>query len=115
MSAPPTSRVGRYPKHTFQTRELPFTLQPICFARVLPGETLNNIFFESRVVTDPIRNALIGWKKEYYFFYIKATDLGLDEFKQMFVDPTNTDLSVTLGNASNDAVWYTAKGGVDYL
>ena len=42
MSAPPTSRVGRYPKHPFIVNAKPFTLQPIGIARVLPGETLKD-------------------------------------------------------------------------
>ena len=58
LSAPPTDRVGRYPKHTFQVKELAFTAQPFMLARVLPGETLQNIFFEARVITDPILNSL---------------------------------------------------------
>lgn len=113
MSAPPTSRVGRYPKHTFQTRELPFTAQPFMLARVLPGETMQNLFMESRVVTDPILNALITWKKQYFFFYIKATDLMLDVFRDMFVDPANAELSGH-DEAANIARTYTAKGAVDW-
>lgn len=83
----------------------------------MPGETINNIFFESRVVTDPIRNAIIGWKKEYFFYYVKISDLGIPEFKQMFVDPTNTDLitSTALEVGANIPRTYTAKGGIDYL
>ena len=63
MSAPPTSRVGRYPKHPFKVNAIPFTLQPIGIARVLPGETLKNIKFEDRVVTKPIVNPIVGWKQ----------------------------------------------------
>ena len=91
-SAPPTERVNRYPKHTFRVNSLPFTAQPFFLARVLPGETLNNLFFESRVITDPIKNSIIGWKKEYFFYYVKISDLGIPEFKEMFVDPNNTHL-----------------------
>lgn len=114
LSAPPTDRVGRYPKHVFQTRELPFTAQPFMIARVLPGETLQNLMFEARIVTDPILNSVIGWKKEFYFFYVKATDLMLDAFKDMFVDPTNAEIA---GNdeANNITRTYTAKGGIDWM
>lgn len=113
LSAPPTDRVGRYPRHVFQTRELPFTAQPIMIARVLPGETLSNLFMESRVVSDPILNPIIGWKKEYFFFYVKATDLMLDAFKNMFVDPTNAEIS-GYDEAANVTRTYTAKGGIDW-
>lgn len=113
LSAPPTERVGRYPNHSFQTREIPFTAQPFFIARVLPGETLTNMFFEARAVTDPILNPIIGWKKEYYFFYVRATDLLMDAFKNMFVDPTNAEIA---GNdeAANVPGTYTAKGAIDW-
>lgn len=115
MSAPPTSRVGRYPKHTFAIQSLPYTAQPFCIAPVLPGETMQNLKFEARVVTDPVLSPLIGWKKEYYFFYVRITDLLNDQIRDMFVDPANVDLSATLGIAANDQAFYTAKGGIDYL
>lgn len=116
MSAPPTERVGRYPKHTFRVNSLPFTAQPFLCARVLPGETLTSLFFESRCVTDPIRNAIIGWKKEYYFFYVRISDLKIDSVKEMFVDPNNADLisSTALETAGNTLRTYNAKGGVDW-
>lgn len=115
MSAPPTERVGRYPKHTFHLREIPFVATPFMIAPVLPGETLNSLFFESRVVSDPVLSPLIGWKKEYYFFYVRITDLLNDAIRDMFVDPANVDLSATLGVAANSTPFYTAKGGIDYL
>lgn len=114
LSAPPTERVGRYPKHAFQTREIPFEIVPFMIAPVLPGETINNLHFESRVISDPIKNPIIGWKKEYYFFYVRITDLLNDAIRDMFVDPANTDLTATLGIGANSQVYYTAKGGIDY-
>lgn len=113
-SLPPTDRVGRYPKHTFLTKELPFTAVPFMIAPVLPGETLNSLFFETRVVSDPVLNPIIGWKKEYYFFYVRVTDLLVDAIRDMFIDPLNTDLAATYGIAANDTPFYTAKGGIDY-
>lgn len=113
-NAAPTDRVGRYPKHTFDIQELPFTAQPFMIAPVLPGETMKSLKFEARVVTDPIVSPLIGWKKEYYFFYVRITDLLTDTIRDMFVNPANTDLSGTLGIAANDQAYYTAKGGIDY-
>lgn len=112
---PATGRVGRYPKHPFITREVPFTAQPFMIAPVLPGETLQNLFFESRVVSDPILNPLIGWKKEYYFYYVPITLLLVDEIRDMFIDPSNTDIVATHGIGASDTAFYTAKGGIDYL
>ncbi len=117
-----TDRVGRYPKHTFNVRSKPFAVTPIGIAPVLPGETLKSIFYESRVVTDPIKNPLTGWKKEYVFFFVKATALLGDAIRNMFVDlhgaadPAATvDMSTTNGLLNNDQKYFTAKGGVNYL
>lgn len=115
QAATKTDRVGRYPRHPFITRELPYTAQPFCFAPVLPGETLENVYMESRVVSDPVKNSLIGWKKEYYFYFVPVTLLLVDAIRDMFIDPTNTDLAGSLGIVASDTAFYTAKGGVDYL
>lgn len=115
QNVPATSRVGRHPKHTFLTREVPFTAQPFFFAPVLPGETLENVYFESRVVSDPVKNPIIGWKKEYYFFYVPVSLLLVDAIREMFIDPANVDISATLGVVASQGDFYTAKGGVDYL
>lgn len=114
MSAPPTDRVGRYPAHPFQVKALPFVAQPICLARVLPGETLKNLYFESRVISDPIKNPIIGWRQQYFYFYIKMSDLKIDLLKDMFVDPTNAEVA-GYDEAANVARTYTAKGGIDWV
>lgn len=114
LNVPPKSRQGRYPRHDFNTPAIPFTAHPFMIAPVMPGETLTNLYLESRVVTDPCLNSIIGWKKEYLFYYVRMSDLMLASIRDMFVDPTNTDLAATLGIAANDTVYYTAKGGVDY-
>ena len=111
----PSGRVLRYPKHPFLTREIPFTVTPFMIAPVLPGETLTNLYIESRVVSDPVKNPIIGWKKEYYFFYVRITDLMVNAIRDMFVDPTNTDLTTTMGVAANSQPYYQAKGGINYL
>ena len=68
MSAPPTSRVGRYPRHTFAVHNPAHVAVPFMIAPVLPGETLENLFMEARVVSNPVQNPLIGWKQEFYLF-----------------------------------------------
>lgn len=116
VPVPKTGRVGRYPKHNFLTRELVYTAQPFMIAPVLPGETLTNLYFESRVVSDPVRNPIIGWKKEYYFFYVPITLLLLDAVRNMFIDPANVDIAGTVpGSAGYSQSFYAAKGGVNYL
>lgn len=113
LSAPPTDRVGRYPKHTFRVNSRPFSIQPFFSARVLPGETLRNLYFEARVITSPIKNSIIGWKKEYYFFYVRITDLLNDAMKEMFVDPTNAEITSNIAAAQN-LPYYEGKGGVQW-
>lgn len=63
-------RVLRKPSHPFHLRNRPFQIQPFAIAPVLPGETLENALLQARVVTDPIKNPLIGWWHEFYLFYI---------------------------------------------
>jgi len=111
LSAPPTERVGRYPKHPFNIAPRPFLIRPFMLAPVLPGESLTSAYFESRVVTDPIVNPIIGWKKEYFWFYIRMSDLLNDQIKGMFTDPTNSELE---GEDADLSVWYTAKGGINW-
>lgn len=73
--APRVGRRMRKPQHAFHIRSRAFQIQPIMIAPVLAGETLKNLLFQSRVVSDPVKNPLIGWWQEYYFFYTKLSDL----------------------------------------
>lgn len=115
LSAPPKGRILRSPKHTFQVARYAFELQPFMIAPVLPGETMENLYFEARSVSDPVKNKLIGWMNEYRFFYVRVTDLLNDAIRDMFIDPTNTDLAATLGIGANQTLFYTAKGGINYV
>lgn len=72
---PKVGRVMRRPQHSFHIRQKPFIIQPFMIAPVLAGETMKSLLLQSRVVSDPIKNALIGWWQEYYFFYVKLTDI----------------------------------------
>lgn len=114
LSAAPTDRVGRYPNHTFQVLHAPFVAMPIMCARVLPGESLKNIYLESRVITDPIKNPIIGWRQQYFFFYVRISDLKMDAYKDMFVDPTNAEIAGQ-DEAANITRNYCAKGAIDWV
>jgi len=90
---PAVGRKWRNPTHNWQLRQKPFVIQPCAIAPVLPGETLKNILFQSRVVVDPIANPLIGWWGEYYWFYVKLRDLptaAADAFTQLMITPGST-------------------------
>lgn len=68
-------RSMRQPKFPFHIYTQPYHIMPMMIAPVLPGETLVNLSLQARVVTDPIKSPIIGWHKEYCFFYVKLTDL----------------------------------------
>lgn len=97
---PTTGRVMRRPQHNFYVRVRPFIIQPIMIAPVLAGETMKNLLLQARVVTDPIKNPLIGWWQEYYFFYVKLTDL--DEYASLENTQNNSFVSMLLNNPSWD-------------
>lgn len=94
VNAPRNRRAPRRPQHTFYLRQVPFTIQPFMIAPVIPGETLESLSFQSRVVTMPINNPIIGWWCEYYFFYVKLTDLDDREaFMDLMINPDNTTVA----------------------
>lgn len=113
---PRMSRRPRRPIHTFHIKQKPFTIQPFMMAPVLPGETLKNALMQSRVVTDPIKNPLIGWWMEYYFFYCKMSDLdGRDDFRAMHLDLEHS-LASYVPSATNAKYYqYDDNGGIDWV
>lgn len=117
-NVPPVGRQNRNPQHRWVVEHKPFAIQPICIAPVIPGETMKNALFQARVVTDPIKNRLIGWWHEYYWFYVKHTDLdGSEDFKNMMLDP-DKDMSAYLPAAAVSG-YYNALGstygGIDWV
>ena len=114
VAVPRSQRVARRPSHTFQLRTRPWEIVPIMIAPVLPGETMKNLLLQSRVVTDPIKNPLIGWWCEYYFFYVKHRDLHeRADFEAMV---TNPNWSIPVGvQGSNSTSYYQRAGGVAWL
>lgn len=108
-----TSRKNRYPKHHFNVRTKPWTIQPICIAPVIPGETMQQALYQARVVTDPIKNPLIGWWIEYYWFYVKLRDLDTrDILTEMMLDPTQ---SVTGLNSAANVPNYHSASSPDFV
>lgn len=115
---PKTRRVGRRPKHHFHVRQRPWQLQPIMIAPVLAGETLQHLTWQARTVSKPIKNPLIGWWHESYFFYVKLRDLErgtVDEqaITNMVIDPTY-DIVTSLGAAAADAKHYHHAGTINW-
>lgn len=78
----------RTPTMNFHLKTRPWQIQPFCIFPVIPGETLKNALWKSRVVSDPVKSRLIGWHKEYFLFYVRFRDLvDSDDFKNLFTTP----------------------------
>lgn len=107
-------RRSRRPTHTFQIRHKPFVLQPFMIAPVIPGDTIDNILLQSSLVSDPIKNPLIGWWVEHYFFYVKHSDMtARDTLQAMMLDPSTSTTS--LKDATGTAWTYTFDDGMDWV
>lgn len=115
----------RRPSESFNIKYKPQEICPFLFHPVLPGETLDAAFLQSRVVSDPIANNLIGWWQEYHFFYvpIRALTVGTGyqiapaDLNSLFLDPTYniaTANTAYYGAASNTAAYYEFKAGMTW-
>ena len=90
----------RRPQHKFNLRLIPYTIQPFMLAPVLPGETLQNLLLQTRAVSNPLHTSLklIGWWKEYFFFYVKHRDFReafRNQMSRMMIDPTFNPADIT--------------------
>lgn len=106
-------RATRKPVHNFNLESRPFQIQPMLIAPVLAGETLSNLLLQSRVVTSPLKNPLIGWWKEYYFFYVKLRDMtARDTWMDMLIDPNK---SVAANYSSPNLKHYHRATRIDWV
>lgn len=108
-----SGRVLRRPQHTFQVRQRPYQIQPFCLAPVLPGETLKNALLQARVVSDPIKNPLVGWWMEFYMFYVKHRDMPDSAHFQNMVLQYGYDMTSTVAAAKIEH--YHSGGSVDWV
>lgn len=99
-------RKMRSPKHPHYVSHRPWQLQPFLIAPVLPGETMKNASFQSRVISDPLASGagnILPWWVEHFFFYVKLRDLDIrDDIEAMMLkgDP------LTAHNSAADAATY---------
>lgn len=104
-------RHTRSPKHTFAIETRQWEIQPIFIAPVLPGETLDGLTLQSRVVTPPLTSRVVGWWLEYFIFYVPFRQMpNSANLVAMFVDP-----SVTLSTAAAKAYRYYDGRGYDFV
>lgn len=114
VGQPRMGRLMRRPSHPFHLRYRPWQIQPFLIAPVLPGETLKQFTMQSRVVTQPVTNPLIGWWTEYFWFYIKHRDLeDRDEYTQMVLNPAWSDDNVDSSGAV--VPHYHHGAGIDWV
>lgn len=108
-------RVMRKPSHRWNVRAQPWQIAPVMIAPVIPGETLKNAVLQARVVTDPVKNRLIGWWHEYYIYYVPFRALAIaDDLTEMVVNPEWTPSAIS----SNTAVaqhYFAGRNGIDYV
>lgn len=104
-------RHTRAPKHNFAVESAPWEIQPIMIAPVLPGETLNSLTIQSRVVTPPLKSRVVGWWLEYYMFYVPFRQMpSAATLVAMFVDP-----STSLSNSAAAAYQYYDGNGFNFI
>lgn len=112
----------RRPQHKFSLKTLPYQAQPFMIAPVLPGETLQNLLLQARVVTDPLdaKMKLFGWWNEYFFYYVKHRDLmgtygsGFrDAMTEMMITPNFDPVAAGITSAAS-VKYYHYDGGANY-
>lgn len=113
VEVPQRRRIFRRPQHTFNLVTRPYQIQPFMIAPVLPGETLQNGLMQSRCITDPVINRMLGWWKEYYWFYVKHRDMGNSAHFQAMMLDADYDLSSIYSAART--YHYSHAGTVDWV
>lgn len=71
-------RQTRRPRHNYAVEFMPYELAPFLIAPVGAGDSIKAIRFESRVLSDPLKNQVAGWWAEKYFFYVPLSVMGDD-------------------------------------
>ena len=111
LNAPTSRRTMRSPMHQFLLSWRPWQIQPFLVAPVLPGETMKSLLLQSRCVSDPINNSIVGWWLEHYIFYVRLRDLyARDKLTDMLLKP-ETDMS-SLDDATDVKYYHQNGAGV---
>ena len=103
VARPKTLRRNRSPQYRAYIHHRPWVIQPFMLAPVLAGDTLTNVAWQARAVSDPVRNPLTGATLEHHFFYYGFSGLVsiFDQLKELMLDPAAT--AESLGIASTVA------------
>lgn len=112
----PIAKVGRKsrrPNFPFSIKQRPWQLCPFMIAPVLPGESLKNIMWQSRAVSQPVKDPLRGWWLEYWFFYVKHRDLdSRDLLTELMLDINTTTSSL---NSAAKVETYHRGTSIDWV
>lgn len=114
-SMPSQVRRSRRPQHRFNVNPLPYEIAPMMIAPVLPGETMQSLLMQARVVTDPVKHPLIGWWTEYYFFYVSHRTMMANGGYGPDITAMMLDTSITLDNDGADPALYQFDGSPGFL
>lgn len=113
--APKVGRVSRRPVHRWNIRHQPWQIQPCLIAPVIPGETLKNAVLQARVVTDPVKNRLIGWWHEYYLYYVPFRAMAIaDDLTEMVVNPEWTPDAIDSNTPVANHYFY-GRNSIDFV
>lgn len=114
QAVPRMQRRLRRPQHQFFLHFRPWELTPFFAAPVVPGETLKSALMQARVLSSPIKNQVVGWWLETYWFYVKHRHLtGLQPgLTDMMLDST---LSAPDNAGIAEVAMQTAAGEVNYM
>lgn len=111
MFMPTGERGTRNPQHRWYVEHHMWELQPCFIAPVLPGETLERLSLQARVVTAPVKSRLVGYWLEYFFFYVPFRQMpDATNLVAMFIDPT-----ITLSPTAAAAHRYYDGRGYDFV
>lgn len=118
------ARKPRSPQHRFNIRFLPWQIQPVAIAPVLPGETVTNLHIMAQIWSEPLFARLknTGWWCEFVGYYVKLRDLTQVEatresIANVLVNGVS-DLNTVLPQAgSSDPLYQPGStfGGADFL
>lgn len=123
-------RIHRKPKETFHLKYKPYEIVPTFIHPVLPGESLDSAFLQSRCVTDKVQSQTIGWWHEKHVFYVPLRaltdsryvdtnmDFTEDEFNTFFL--TNTTVAAAASGTAlmltgDSTRYYGFNGGCGWM
>ena len=114
VNAPATGRRRtRYPKHNFYVAFQPYDIQPVAIVPVSAGDSIKHLRYEARVLTDAIKSQITGWWAEFYWVYVRFSDLDEYAAAQAMVSDPAFDLT---GLVTSAKTWTYHNGkGPDWL